>query len=176
MCGSHSVQPPLQCNAMQFSAIVEYTFSAVLKMHNRAIVSAKVGIAWMEWIMYKSYTAQCTAAILLLPILCDDILLPFGPNFSPKFVPSCIKQLFGVSPVNCSKEDVGGPWAYMKVCFSLQLLNIFKTWRILNYKSVGKRVARLQGWKDALTYRCGDKFQTRWLSSPELGSEFAILI
>ena len=43
-------------------------------------------------------------AILLLPILRDDILLPFGSNFSAKFVESCIKQLLWISPVNCFKE------------------------------------------------------------------------
>ena len=49
------------------------------------------------------------AAILLLPILRDDILLPFAPNFSVKFVPSRIKQLLWISPVNCPKEAEKGP-------------------------------------------------------------------
>ena len=146
MCGSHSVQPSLHCTAMQFSAIVEYTFSAVLKMHNRAIVSAKVGIAWMEWKMYKSCT-QCIAAILLLPILCDDILLPFGPKFSPKFVPSCIKQLFGVSPVNCSKEALS---LYESMFFSsiVQHLQDLENFELPECWKTGGATSRLEGCVD----------------------------
>ena len=65
--------------------------------------------------------AHPCAAILLLPILRDDILLPFAPNFSVKFVSSRIKQLLWISPVNCPKEiEKGAPQNHIMTSFQMK--------------------------------------------------------